>query len=66
MVSFDDITAENYVEYQTMPSGAWHAAQFAWEAVSGLASIASGLLWWFCRCAVNMMLLVYASSVMSH
>ena len=33
--TYEDITAEdeNYVEYQTAPSGAWHAAKYAEETV---------------------------------
>jgi hypothetical protein len=29
MVTFEDITKDNFCEYQTMPSGLWHPSKFA-------------------------------------
>jgi hypothetical protein len=34
----DDIDESNYVEYQTMPSGKWHAAKFCEEITKTLLS----------------------------
>lgn len=34
MCSLDDITEETYCEYQTVPSGKWHAAKFSTPVVS--------------------------------
>ena len=33
MVTFEDITKENYCEYQTFPSGRWHPSKFASSVV---------------------------------
>lgn len=33
MVTYDDIDETNYVEYQTAPSGAWHAAKISEDVV---------------------------------
>ena len=36
LASYDDITASNYVEYQTVPSGTWHTSKYAEETVQQL------------------------------
>ena len=33
MVTFNDITKENFCEYQTVPSGKWHPCKFCAEVV---------------------------------
>lgn len=36
LASFEDIDESNYVEYQTMPSGKWHACNYSQETVEHL------------------------------
>lgn len=36
LASFEEIDASNYVEYQTLPSGAWHACRYSQETVEHL------------------------------
>ena len=38
LCTMDDIDESNYVEYQTMPSGKWHAAKFCEEITKTLLS----------------------------
>jgi hypothetical protein len=41
MVTFEDITKENYCEYQTLPSGKWFPSKFAASVVIILILIAA-------------------------
>jgi hypothetical protein len=36
LCTYEDIDESNYVEYQTMPSGKWHAAKFCEEITTSL------------------------------
>ena len=36
LATMEDITVENYVEYQTFPSMKWHAAQYEQSVVDQL------------------------------